>query len=171
MSQFSQTTHSWVYFFQHRVDNQGEILHMLLFPCTHMRIHAYAYSHLQHLSRCSLSFRGLIIFRGLIMTHHKDHFWWKQSWCRKVVTRTWLYRCLMSLGPLSCAWDRISQFDFSPYWPLATLWLTDKLSQSALTYKHTSLDRPVVCPSTIVVLTKHVAVLFSKTRVKRFGVM
>ena len=28
------------------------------------------------------------------------------------------------------------------HWPLATLWLTDELSQSALAYKHASVDRP-----------------------------
>ena len=34
---------------------------------------------------------------------------------------------------------------------------------------HASLYRPAGCPSTIVVYTKHVAVLFSKTTVKSFG--
>ena len=53
-------------------------------------------------------------------------------------------------------------------WPLATLWLTDELSKSASAYKHASLDRPVGCPSSIVVWTKHVSVLFSKTTVSRF---
>ena len=56
-------------------------------------------------------------------------------------------------------------------WLLATLWLTDKLSQSAQAYKHAFLDRPAGCPSTTVVKKKprNVATLFSKTTVRRCG--
>ena len=43
------------------------------------------------------------------------------------------------------------------------------VSQSASAYKHTSLDKPADCPSTLVMQTKHVPVLFSKTMIKRLG--
>ena len=68
-----------------------------------------------------------------------------------------------------------SQSSESDIWsdrPLSTLWLRDELSQSEPAYKNASLDRPVDCPITIVVQKKkkknHVAVLLSKTSVKRF---
>ena len=39
--------------------------------------------------------------------------------------------------------------------PLATLWLTDELSQSAPAYEHASLDSLAGYPSAIVAFTKH----------------
>ena len=44
--------------------------------------------------------------------------------------------------------------------------MTHELSQSAPAYKHTSLDRPMDCLSSIAVSKKHVAVSSSKTTVK-----
>ena len=46
--------------------------------------------------------------------------------------------------------------------------LTDELSQSAHAYNRVSLDRLADCLSATVMKTKQVAVLFSKTAVKRF---
>ena len=46
-----------------------------------------------------------------------------------------------------CVWEREREKERAP----ATVWLTDELSQSAPTYRHSSLDRPAVCPSTIAV--------------------
>ena len=64
-------------------------------------------------------------------------------------------------------WTQFELISTASSWPLTTLWLTDELSQLVPGYKHASLDRLVGCPGTIVVYRKHVAVLFSKTTVKR----
>ena len=53
-------------------------------------------------------------------------------------------------------------------WPLAIPWLTDELSQSVPAYKQASLKRLAGCPITTEVYTKHTAMLFLKTMVKRF---
>ena len=50
----------------------------------------------------------------------------------------------------------------SSNWPLATLWLSDKLRQSAPMYRHSSSDRPAGEHSTIAVQAKYMAVLFLK---------